>query len=113
MAKLTKEEQRILESLQKAQAKKEAIRESQKIPISNPNKYSFPIGMPDTLILCPYCLGIIDEQNITCPSCNGNIKNDAPIEMTIAEYNNAPQVNCPVCNKSKLRLVKICPSCGK
>jgi len=113
MKELTDEQLKILAQLEQKQAERDAIPESQKIPISNPDKYTFPIGIPDIVTLCPYCLGIIDEQELTCLACNRNIKNDAPIEMTVAEYNNARQVDCPFCKKSKLGLAKVCPSCGK
>jgi hypothetical protein len=47
MAKLTDDEQRILEQLQNAQAEREAVPLSERIPISNPDKYAFPIGISD------------------------------------------------------------------
>lgn len=113
MKELTDEDKRILAELKKAQAAKDTIPDSQKIPISNPDKYDFSIGIPDELILCPYCLDIIDESTSICPHCKGDTTADAPIEMTLAEYNNAERVKCSFCNKSKLRLAKICSSCGK
>lgn len=110
---LTDEERKILHELMQKQAEKEAIPQSQKTPITNHDKFAFPIGIPDELLLCPYCFGIIDEQAVICPSCKNNVTNDAPVEMTVGEYNNAARIACSYCGKSKLRLAKICPSCGK
>lgn len=110
---LTDEKKKILDVLMQKQAEKEAIPESQKVPISNPDKYAFPIGIPDELILCPYCLGIIDEHATICPSCQRAIINDGPVEMTVGKYNTAARIICSYCGNSKLQLAKNCPSCGK
>jgi hypothetical protein len=114
MGALTEEEKkRILAELEQAQAEREAIPPAERIPITNPDKYAFPIGIPDEVILCPYCLGIIEEKVRHCPHCGRDITRDAPVEMTLGEYQTAERIRCPFCGTDKLKLAKICPSCGK
>lgn len=47
MADLTKEELEILEELREANAQRERIPPSERRPVTNPEKYSFPIGIGD------------------------------------------------------------------
>jgi hypothetical protein len=47
VAELTKEEQEILERLLEDDERREKIPPSQRQPITNPEKYSFPIGLDD------------------------------------------------------------------
>lgn len=44
---LTEEEKETLESLREFSRKIDSVPESEKIPISNPDKYEFPIGIDD------------------------------------------------------------------
>jgi hypothetical protein len=114
MGALTEEEKkRILAELEQAQAEREAIPPAERIPITNPDKYAFPVGIPEDVILCPYCLGSIEEKVRNCPHCGGDVTNDAPIEMTAEEYQVAARVPCLFCGQAKLKLAKVCPSCGK
>lgn len=67
----------------KSQAEREAIPDSQKRPITNPDKYSFPVGINEAeefVILCPYCRGVIKESTVFCPHCKKDTRNDAPFE---------------------------------
>lgn len=45
--KLTEEEQEILNKLRRDNEEREKIPPSERIPITNPDKYSFPIGIDD------------------------------------------------------------------
>ncbi len=113
MNTLTDEEKRILAVLQQKQAEREAIPPSERIPITNPDKYAFPIGIPENVILCPYCLGLIEEKTRRCPYCGRDVTSDAPVEMTLKEYEAAERTSCSFCGKSRLKLAKICLSCGR
>jgi len=113
MGTLTDEEKRILAELQQKQAEREAIPPEERIPITHPDKYAFPIGIPDNVVLCPYCLGAIEEKVRRCPHCGRDISHEAPVEMTLAEYQAAERIPCPFCGKDRLKLAKVCPSCGK
>jgi hypothetical protein len=86
MHELTDEEKRILVELEKAQKERESIPPEDLVPITNPDKYSFPVGINENVILCPYCMEIISENTNNCPHCNKDITKDAPIEMTFDEY---------------------------
>lgn len=49
MSNLTPDEkQAILERLQRDNEKKQQIPEQDRIPVANPDKYGFPIGLDDT-----------------------------------------------------------------
>ena len=65
------------------------------------------------LIYCPYCISPIKENTITCPYCGGNVTNDAPFEMTLAEYADEGRKTCIHCGEEMLRLAGWCPSCKK
>ncbi|WP_218080357.1 hypothetical protein [Anthocerotibacter panamensis] len=47
MSELSDEKKKILEHLLKKLAEQEAIPESERYTITNPDKYSFPLGMDD------------------------------------------------------------------
>jgi hypothetical protein len=50
------------------------------------------VGEGETVILCPYCLGTIDEKTKDCPHCNRDTTKDAPLEMTLEEYYNEEKI---------------------
>ncbi|MCX7820699.1 MAG: zinc ribbon domain-containing protein [Brevinematales bacterium] len=66
----------------------------------------------EIIILCPYCMGEIEEDTQICPHCKQDTQNDAPFEMTLEEYESEPRVNCTSCGKPILELANICPFCG-
>jgi hypothetical protein len=78
MDTLTDEEKRILAKLRQKQAEREAIPPQERTPITNPDKYAFPVGMPENVILCPYCSGIIEEKARSCAHCGLELTRDAP-----------------------------------
>lgn len=47
MAELTEEEREILKELLEAEAERERVPASQRRPITNPEKYAFPVGLDD------------------------------------------------------------------
>jgi hypothetical protein len=51
-----------------------------------------------TVILCPYCLGLIGEQTGLCPTCGLDTRNDAPLEMTLEEVLEIKREPC--CHRS-------------
>lgn len=65
------------------------------------------------VILCPYCMGEIDETTEFCPHCKQDTRNDAPFEMTWEEYAQASRMPCIFCGKPRLELANTCPFCGK
>ena len=44
---LTQEEQEILERLERDKAKRDEVPEEQRVPVSQPGKFAFPIGFDD------------------------------------------------------------------
>jgi hypothetical protein len=65
------------------------------------------------LIFCPYCMSPIKENTVICPRCEGNVTNDAPFEMTLAEYADEERKACIHCGEEMVRLAGWCPSCKK
>jgi hypothetical protein len=65
------------------------------------------------LIFCPYCISPIKETTVICPHCEGNVTNDAPFEMTLAEYEDEERKACIHCGEEMVRLAGWCPSCKK
>jgi hypothetical protein len=65
------------------------------------------------LVFCPYCICPIKENTVICPHCEDNVTNDAPFEMTLAEYADEERKACIHCGKEMLRLAVRCPSCKK
>ncbi|MBP5977605.1 hypothetical protein HW132_34080 [Brasilonema sp. CT11] len=53
MYKLTKEEEEIVEKHRKFNDRINSVPESERIPLSNPKKWNFPIGMDDNGELFP------------------------------------------------------------
>lgn len=47
MSNLTQEDLEVLERLRKADDERQKIPESERFPISHPDKYSFPLGLDD------------------------------------------------------------------
>jgi len=62
-------------------------------------------------IHCPYCLEEVYEDTIFCPVCKRDTRQDAKVEMTIAQYEQSPRKPCRFCGKSMLKLAVVCPSC--
>jgi hypothetical protein len=65
------------------------------------------------MIFCPYCMSPIKETTVICPHCEGNVTNDAPFEMTLAEYADEERKACVHCGEEMVRLAMRCPSCKK
>ena len=65
------------------------------------------------LIFCPYCMSPIKETTVICPHCEGNVTNDAPFEMTLAEYADEERKTCIHCGEEMVKLAGWCPSCTK
>ena len=67
----------------------------------------------ETVILCPYCQGIIAEDEPLCPTCYQNVTDDAPIETTRAELERWERVPCRFCAAPLLTLTIYCPACRR
>ncbi len=65
------------------------------------------------LILCPYCMGYINEETTLCPHCAQDTTRDAPFELTLGEYHRMDRKQCPACERWILKLATTCPHCGK
>ncbi|MBN1976514.1 MAG: hypothetical protein JW918_03855 [Anaerolineae bacterium] len=65
------------------------------------------------LTFCPYCVSPIKETTVICPHCEDNVTNDAPFEMTLAEYADEERKACIHCGEEMVRLAVRCPSCKK
>lgn len=65
------------------------------------------------LVFCPYCICPIKETTVICPHCEDNVTNDAPFEMTLAEYADEERKACIHCGKEMVKLAVRCPSCKK
>lgn len=67
----------------------------------------------DTVILCPYCMGIISPDRRICHHCHKDTIYDAAFEMTRDEYAKAERIRCLNCGDHILKNAKFCPTCGK
>jgi len=67
----------------------------------------------DVLLLCPYCMGIIDEKTVVCPTCGLDVTCDAAFEMSWEECAQMKRIGCRVCATRIFRLADPCPYCGK
>jgi hypothetical protein len=65
------------------------------------------------LVFCPYCMSPIKEDTVICPHCEDKVTNDAPFEMTLAEYADEERKACIHCGEEMVRLAVRCPSCKK
>ena len=63
------------------------------------------------LILCPYCLGIIEAATETCPTCGLDTRRDAPWEVTPDELFEMKMWRCPVCGVRIRQASDPCPYC--
>lgn len=63
------------------------------------------------LVLCPYCLSEVDEEDDMCEVCEEALVEQEPFVMTAAEYASEPWKHCPHCGEDMLRLATICASC--
>jgi RNA polymerase subunit RPABC4/transcription elongation factor Spt4 len=63
------------------------------------------------LILCPYCLGIIEETTARCPTCGLDTRRDAPWEVTPDELFGMERRRCPSCGVRIRNASDPCPYC--
>jgi len=63
------------------------------------------------LILCPYCMGIIEEGTTCCPTCGLDPRNDAAFELSLDELYTMKKRQCEFCG-TKIRVDSmVCPYC--
>ncbi len=68
----------------------------------------------EVVLLCPYCAGIIEDENGICPSsCGGNTRLDSVWEVTLAELQAMEEKRCPHCQVRIRAWADPCPYCGK
>jgi hypothetical protein len=65
------------------------------------------------VILCPYCLGVIEEQTAHCPTCGMDTRRDAPLEMSLAEARGMKRVPCSFCRTRIHEWADPCPYCKR
>jgi hypothetical protein len=67
----------------------------------------------DPIMLCPYCLGIIEEQVETCFTCGLDMRQDAPLEMSLAEAQDLKRSPCQFCGMRIQAWADPCPYCNQ
>jgi hypothetical protein len=67
----------------------------------------------DTVVCCPYCRTPVAEGAAVCPGCLEDPRHDALVELSAAEYRDAPRGPCPLCGAPKLTRAIRCPSCRR
>ncbi len=65
------------------------------------------------VILCPYCMGVIDEETVICPTCGLDVTRDAAFEVSLAEMACGKRHPCPSCGTRIQALADPCPFCGR
>ena len=65
----------------------------------------------ESLILCPYCLSLVEDKTVICHTCKEDTTRDAKVEMSQAEYDSKLRKPCPSCNSEIMVLTAICPNC--
>lgn len=63
------------------------------------------------VVLCPYCLGLIEETTTDCPTCSLDTTRDAPLEMTLEEAQEIKHKSCPYCSTRIRAWADPCPYC--
>lgn len=70
-----------------------------------------PIQRESELVLCPFCLSEVDDQDDVCETCSEDLTQRDPFVMTAAEYAAEPWKHCLHCEEDMLRLATVCASC--
>jgi hypothetical protein len=65
------------------------------------------------VILCPYCLGVIEDQTAHCPTCGLDTRRDAPWELSLAEARGMTRVPCSFCGTRIHEWADPCPYCKR
>lgn len=65
------------------------------------------------LVLCPFCLSEVDQEDDECETCASDLADADPFVMSASEYANEPWKTCPACSEDVLRLASVCASCGE
>ncbi len=72
-----------------------------------------PIQRESELVLCPFCLSEVDDQDDVCETCSEDLTQRDPFVMTAAEYAAEPWKHCLHCEEDMLRLATVCASCKR
>ena len=72
-----------------------------------------PIQRESELVLCPFCLSEVDDQDDLCETCSEDLTQRDPFVMTAAEYAAEPWKHCLHCGEDMLRLATVCASCKR
>lgn len=72
-----------------------------------------PIQRESELVLCPFCLSEVDDQDDLCETCGEDLTQRDPFVMTAAEYAAEPWKHCLHCGEDMLRLATVCASCKR
>ncbi len=72
-----------------------------------------PIRRESELVLCPFCLSEVDDQDDQCETCGEDLSERDPFVMTAAEYAAEPWKHCAHCEEDMLRLASVCASCKR
>ncbi|MFT5582605.1 MAG: hypothetical protein ACI9VR_000181 [Cognaticolwellia sp.] len=72
-----------------------------------------PIQRESELVLCPFCLSEVDDQDDLCETCSEELAERDPFVMTAAEYAAEPWKHCLHCGEDMLRLATVCASCKR
>jgi hypothetical protein len=65
------------------------------------------------VILCPYCMGVIGEETVDCPTCGLDTTRDAPLEMSLAEAAAMARTQCAFCGTRIPTWADPCPYCRR
>lgn len=88
----------------------DTMRERRGGPGSAPSDQE-PIQRESELVLCPFCLSEVDDQDDQCETCAEDLTQRDPFVMTAAEYAAEPWKHCLHCEEDMLRLATVCASC--
>ncbi len=72
-----------------------------------------PIQRESELVLCPFCLSEVDDQDDLCETCGEDLTQRDPFVMTASEYAAEPWKHCVHCDEDMLRLATVCASCKR
>jgi hypothetical protein len=72
-----------------------------------------PIQRESELVLCPFCLSEVDDQDDLCETCSEDLTQRDPFVMTASEYAAEPWKHCLHCDEDMLRLATVCASCKR
>ena len=65
----------------------------------------------EILILCPYCMSIIQKDIVVCNVCAEDLSRFLKLEVSQTEYSLEKRKDCAHCGKQNLHLASVCRHC--